>query len=92
MKFYFCVFTQYSYHTGEAIGKTCCVVEASDKEEAKTKSYDLCGNDNSALSSVEEFNPSEDIHTRSIAVRLHEEGDYETILERSRYAKQKIHD
>ena len=59
MKFYFCVFTQYSYHTGEAIGKTCCVVEASDKEEAKAKSYELCGNDNSALSSVEKFNPSE---------------------------------
>ena len=59
MKFYFCVFTQYSHHTGEAIGKTCCVVEASDKEEAKTKAYGLCGNDNSALSSVEDFNPAE---------------------------------
>lgn len=41
--------------TGEAIGKTCCVVEASDKEEAKAKSYELCGNDNSALSSIEDF-------------------------------------
>ena len=37
MKFYFCVFTQYSYRTCEAIGKICCVIEALDKEKAKEK-------------------------------------------------------
>ena len=59
MKFYFCVFTQYSYRTCEAIVKTCCVVEALSKDEAKEKAHGLCGNDSTALSSIEEFNPSE---------------------------------
>ena len=61
MKFYFCVFTQYSYRTCEAIGKTCCVVEALSKDEAKEKAHGLCGNDSTALSSIEEFNPNEGI-------------------------------
>lgn len=59
MKIYFCVFTQHHHRTGTQIGRTCCVVAAENKEQARDKAYKLCGNDASAFYNIEEINPYE---------------------------------
>lgn len=59
MKIYFCVFSQHDFRTGEVIGKSCCVVQARDEDEAKEKAYELCGSDNSAYCCAEEVKPNE---------------------------------
>ena len=57
MKTYFCVYTQHSHRTGEAIGRTCCVITAENEDIARDKAYEFCGSDSSAFYSIEEIDP-----------------------------------
>ncbi len=55
MNIYFCVFTQHEHRTGRVIGKTCCIVQAENEDEAMEKAYEKCGGESSSFQFVQKI-------------------------------------
>lgn len=59
MNIYFCVFTQHEHRTGRTIGKSCCIIEAENEEQAREKAYAMCGGESSVFQFVEQIHPDQ---------------------------------
>ncbi len=57
MKLFFGVITQHHWRNAQPIGKTCCVVSASNEDEAREKIWKQYGTDSSVMGLVTEIDP-----------------------------------